>query len=491
VCAVSDDYRVAIVGAGFSGLGVAIRLKEAGLDDFVLLERAADVGGTWRANTYPGCQCDVPSHLYSYSFAPNPSWTRTYAPQAEIWEYLRACVERYGLQTHLRLGVEVRECQWQEEEAQWSIETTDGPTITARVLVAAMGALSEPSLPALTGSERFAGPIFHSAAWRHDVDLRGARVALIGTGASAIQIAPQIQPLVAELTVYQRTPPWILPHSDRAISHFEHALYGALPLAQKVVRWAVAASREALVLGFRHPALGAPGERLARRHLERQVADPWLRDQLRPAYRLGCKRILISNRYYPALTKPNVELVPHGAREIFADAVLADDGVTRPAEVIICATGFRVAAASRRIRGRDGRTLAQHWGGRPGAHKGTTIAGFPNLFVMLGPHTGLGHTSVLLMIESQIDYLLAGLAAMDAGRARSLEPTPQAQRAFETAVRRRARGTVWESGGCASWYLDAGGHSILWPDSAWRFRRALRRFDPQSYLARPYSSNSP
>jgi cation diffusion facilitator CzcD-associated flavoprotein CzcO len=378
----------------------------------------------------------------------------------------------------------VGECSWQEAEGRWLLETAAGP-LSAQILVAATGALSEPSLASLPGAERFEGPLFHSAQWRHDVPLRGARVALLGTGASAIQIAPEIAPEVAELTIYQRTPAWILPHPDRPIGARERALYRSLPVAQRAVRGAVALSREALVLGFRHPPLGRPGEWLARRHLERQVADLALREALRPSYRLGCKRILVSNRYYPALARENVTLVPHAVTEVRARSLLAADGVEREADVVIAATGFRVGGtASHHIRGRDGRTLAAHWAGRPVAHNGTTVAGFPNLFVLLGPHTGLGHTSVLLMIESQISYLLGAVAAMDAQGIAVLEPRADAQAAFVAAVRRRSRKTVWESGGCASWYLDADGHSILWPDTAWSFRRALRRFDAERYLAR-------
>jgi cation diffusion facilitator CzcD-associated flavoprotein CzcO len=478
---VSPDHRVAIVGAGFSGLGAAIRLKAAGIEDFVVLERAAEIGGTWRDNTYPGCQCDVPSQLYCYSFAPNAEWTRTFSSQEEIWSYLRRCVERFGLAPHLRLGVELREARWQQDDAAWTLDTSVG-ILRVNALVAALGALSRPAFPAVRGLRRFEGPLFHSSAWRHDVRLAGARVALIGAGASAIQIAPAIQPLVAELGIYQRTPPWVLPHPDRPIRARERAVYRAVPVTMRARRAAIALARDALVVGFRHPALGRPGELIARRHLERQVADPRLREQLTPDYRFGCKRIVISDRWYPTLTKPNVTLVPHGVTEVRARSLVAADGVERAADVLIAATGFHIgAAAALAIRGRDGRTLAEHWDGQPQAYKGTTVAGFPNLFLLLGPHTGLGHTSVLLMIESQIGYLVGALSLMAERGIATLEPRAQAQAAFEAGVRRRARGTVWETGGCVSWYLDAGGHSVLWPDSAWRFRRALRRFDAAAY----------
>jgi cation diffusion facilitator CzcD-associated flavoprotein CzcO len=487
---VGADQRIAIVGAGFSGLGAAIRLRAAGIEDFIILERAEAVGGTWRDNTYPGCQCDVESHLYSYSFAPNPNWSRTFSRQPEIWDYLRACVARFGLDAHLKLGVEVRQCTWQANERHWLLETSAG-VLTATVLVAAMGALSEPAKLDFPGARDYGGVLFHSAAWRHDVDLSGARVALVGTGASAVQIAPQLAALASELVVYQRTAPWILPHPDRAIGRREQLLYRSFPLVQRAVREALELGREPLVVGFRHPFAGRPLEALARRHLERQVSDPALREQLRPHYRLGCKRVLLSNRYYPALQQPNVTLVPHAVAALSGRSVLAADGIERAADVVVAATGFRVSdpLAAHHIRGRDGRTLAEHWHGSPQAFKGTTIAGFPNLFMLLGPHTGLGHSSVLLMIESQIGYLLGALEAMQRGAIATLEPRPEAQAAFVAAVRRRMRGTVWESG-CESWYLDAGGHSILWPDSARRFKRALRRFDVSSYVARPYSSHS-
>ena len=303
-------HDVVVIGAGFSGLGAAISLKAAGFEDFVVLERETDVGGTWNGNRYPGCQCDVPSNLYCYSFAPHPGWTRTFSHREEIWSYLRDCVDRYKLRPHLRLGSEVAVLAWEEHARRWRVETSDGP-LRARIVIAAMGALSEPALPSIAGIERFGGRLFHSANWPPGLDLRGARVAVLGTGASAVQVIPAIAPDASELTVYQRTPPWVLPHPDRPTSPTERALYRRAPFAQRVVRETIAAARETIVLGLRHPPLLGVGERLGRRHLERQVTDPALRELLRPAYRLGCKRILISNRYYPALTRPNVTLVPH------------------------------------------------------------------------------------------------------------------------------------------------------------------------------------
>jgi cation diffusion facilitator CzcD-associated flavoprotein CzcO len=484
-------HDVVVIGAGFSGLGAAIRLKAAGIEDFAVLERERDVGGTWNGNRYPGCQCDVPSNLYCYSFAPHAGWTRTFSEREEIWSYLRDCVDRYELRPHLRLGVEVAELAWEERARGWRLDTSDG-LMRARIVIAAMGALSEPALPSLAGIEGYGGRLFHSARWPAGLDLRGARVAVLGTGASAVQLIPEIQPDASELTVYQRTAPWVLPHPDRPTSATERALYRRAPFAQRVVRATIAAARETMVLGLRHPALLGAGERLGRRHLERQVADPALRELLRPAYRLGCKRILISNRYYPALTLSNVRLVPHEVTALEPGGVRAADGVLRPADVVIAATGFHVtdSPVSRRIRGRDGRTLAEHWDGSPQAHRGTAIAGFPNLFMLLGPHTGLGHTSVLLMIEAQLGYVLDGIRAMAARGVEVVEPRADAQAEWVAAVRRRARGTVWESGGCSSWYLDRDGHTVLWPDSARRFRRELARFDLAAYRARTYSSRS-
>ena len=355
-----------------------------------------------------------------------------------------------------------------------------------------MGALSEPALPALPGIERFGGRLFHSAHWPEDLDLRGARVAVLGTGASAIQVIPAIQRDVGELTVYQRTAPWVLPHPDRPTSRAERAIYAArrsrsAPSARPSRPRARRSCSACATLRSWVSASGSGDATSSARS-----RTPRCVQLLRPGYRLGCKRILISNRYYPALTRPNVTLVPHEVTALEPGGVLAADGVVRPAEVVIAATGFHVtdSPVARRIRGRDGRTLSEHWNGRPHAHRGTTIAGFPNLFMLLGPHTGLGHTSVLLMIEAQLGYVLDAMRAMAAHGVEVLEPRAAAQAEWVAAVRRRARGTVWESGGCSSWYLDRDGHSVLWPDSARRFRRELARFDLAAYRARTYSSRS-
>jgi len=466
---------------------MAIRLKQSGREDFVILERASDLGGTWRDNTYPGCQCDVESNLYSYSFAPSPTWSRTYAPQAEIWEYLRACAERFGLGEHIRYQHEVQSAAWDESAARWRIETTRGP-FSADVLVAAVGPLSEPSIPAIPGLDEFPGPHFHSAAWNHDVDLTGKRVAVIGTGASAIQLVPRIQPRVAQLHLFQRTPPWVLPHRDRPVGAAARALYGAVPGWQRLVRSGVYWSRELFVRPFMKPSPNSLPERLARGHLEKQVADPSLRARLTPRYAIGCKRILISNDYYPAIQKPNVELVTDDVREVRGRRIVTADGDEREVDVIVLATGFRVTEMlfAQRVTGREGRRLADQWSGSPSAYRGTAVAGFPNLFFLLGPNTGLGHTSVLVMVEAQLRYVIGCLRHLERSGMASLEVRREAQDAFNADVQSRLRDTVWNAGGCRSWYLDpTGRNTTIWPGMTWPFVRRLRRFDPAAYRLYP------
>ena len=478
--------RIAIIGSGFGGLGIAIRLKQRGADDFLIFERDSDVGGTWRDNSYPGCACDVQSHLYSFSFAPNPDWTRSYSRQPEIWAYLKRCAEDFRILPHIRFRHDVREAAWDEGAQLWRIETSQG-RFTASILVMASGALSNPALPELRGLERFRGRAFHSARWQHDYDLTGRRVAVVGTGASAIQFVPEIQPVVSKLYIFQRTPPWIMPRGDRALGERSRRLFRRWPLAQRATREGIYWFRELFFLGFRHLRLSRLIRRFALRHLERSIADPEMRSKLTPAYDIGCKRILVSDDYLPALARPNVELVTAGISEIREDSIVDDEGVERQVDAIIFGTGFRVTdqPLARHIRGSDGRTLAEVWAGSPQAHVGTTVANFPNLFILMGPNTGLGHNSVLYMLEAQIEHLLAALTYMQRHGVSVIEPRPAAQAAYVADVRKRMRGTVWTAGGCASWYLDRTGHnSTLWPDFSWRFRRRVARLRPGEYLMR-------
>lgn len=475
-------FSIAIVGAGFAGLGLAIRLKQCGISDFVVLERAGDVGGTWRDNTYPGCTCDVESHLYSFSFAPNPSWSRMWSPQPEILAYLQGCARRFDIIPHVRFHHTFEGAQWDAGSSQWDIKTSKGK-FQARFLVSAMGALSEPHVPPLPGLSEFEGKFFHSAQWDHQYDLKGKRVAVIGTGASAIQFIPAIQPLVQKLTVFQRTAPWVIPYNNRALTAREKKIFARFPLAQKLWRLRVYLLRELMGVTFRHPRLMGFAERLGRSYLARKVKDPELRRKLTPTFLIGCKRILISRGYYPALTQPNVEVVTEGIQRFTPQGIVATGGKEYSVDAVILGTGFQLAGihAAHAVRGRGGKLLADAWKGSPKAHLGTTVAGFPNFFTLFGPSTGLGHSSVMLMAEAQIDHFLNAYRYAQAKGVAALEPKAEAQEAFAALVDKKMQGTVWTSG-CASWYLDSTGrNSTLWPGSVGSFRRRVRKFRPSEY----------
>jgi cation diffusion facilitator CzcD-associated flavoprotein CzcO len=486
--------RVAVIGAGFAGLGMAIRLREMGIEDFVVLERRDDVGGTWHDNTYPGCQCDVPSHLYSFSFAPNPDWSRTFSMQPEIEAYLRRCARDFDVLDRVRLGCAVGAARWDEDRVCWRLDTSDGE-LEADVVVSAVGALSEPSIPDVPGLERFQGAVWHSAAWDHDHDLTGERVAVIGTGASAIQFVPRIQPDVAQMHVFQRTPPWIMPHPDRRITPLERRLFKRVPALQKLVRDAIYWGRESFVVGFMRPQLMQySAERIARRHLRNQVPERELRHRLKPRYRLGCKRVLLSNDYLPSLRKPNVELVTDGIAEVREHSIVTTDGTEREVDAIIFGTGFKVIdmPVADAVHGRDGKSLAEVWDGTPEAHRGITINGFPNVFMLMGPNTGLGHTSVVFMIESQIAYIEGALKAMEERDANVVEVRREAQEASNREVQRRLKGSVWNTGGCASWYLDdQGRNATIWPGFTFTYKRDTMRFDAEAYTLAKAPVTSP
>jgi cation diffusion facilitator CzcD-associated flavoprotein CzcO len=479
-----QDVQIAIIGSGFGGIGTAIRLRQEGIEDFTIFERADDVGGVWRDNTYPGCACDVQSHLYSLSFVPNPDWTRSFSPQAEIWDYLRRCARDYNLLPHIRFGHSVTEAVWEHDLQRWRIETSGG-TCLASVLISAAGSFSEPELPKLTGLETFKGRVFHSSRWDHQFELERSRVAVIGTGASAIQFVPAIQPQVAKLYVFQRTAPWIVKRHDRAFVRLERQIFRRFPPAQRAMRALIYSFREVIGFAFRHPWAMRLLQPLARRHLKRSVADPVLRAKLTPNYLMGCKRVLISNDYFPALTKSNVELVTAGIAEVREHSVVDNEGIERAVEAIIFGTGFHVSdfPFARRVRGRDGRTLSEVWAGSPKALAGTMVTGFPNLFLLPGPNTGLGHSSVVYMLEAQIEHVLSAVRYMQRHNIVTMEARPEAQAAYVAKVDKNMRGTVWTSGGCLSWYLDkTGRNSTLWPIDSWRFRRRLARFAPDEYV---------
>ncbi len=478
------QLRVVVIGAGFAGIAMATALRERGVHDFVVIERGDDVGGTWRDNTYPGAACDVPSHLYSFSWALNPDWSRAYSPQPEIWEYMRDVARRKGVYPHCVFGAELLDAKWDAAENRWRISTTKGDFV-AQALVSGAGALCEPANPHIAGLESFAGTTFHSSRWNHDIDLAGKRVAVIGTGASAIQFVPEIVGTVAHLDVYQRTAPWVIPRNDRAFRKSERWMFRHVPGLQRLMRTGIYWARELFVLGFaKNPKLTKPAARIAARHLENQVHDPALRERLRPSFTIGCKRILISNDWYPALQQPNVDLVSDPIAAVEPDAVVTADGARHRADVIIFATGFHVTdmPIAQHIRDDSGVSLAKHWQAGAAAHRGTTVAGFPNLFFIVGPNTGLGHTSMIFMIESQVSYIDQALQNMADNNLLAIEPTPAAQERYNADLQRKLSRSVWNTGGCASWYLDAHGRNTsIWPDFTFRFRQQTAAFDLQEY----------
>ncbi|MFC9473042.1 flavin-containing monooxygenase [Nocardia sp. NPDC056952] len=476
--------HVAIVGTGFGGIATAVRLRRGGITDIALLERADEVGGVWRDNDYPGAAVDVQSNLYSFSFAPNPRWRNTFAKQPELFAYLKTVTDTEGLRDHLLLNCEVRRLEWDEAEKLWWMETSQGPR-TARHVVVATGVLADPVVPELAGSETFGGASFHSARWKHDFDVRGKRVAVVGTGPSAVQFVPAIQPDVAHMTVFQRTPAWVAPRHDQEIGTISRALYRRFPIVQNLERLRIYLQREWHVVAFRNPALMALPERGARRHLAAQVKDPELRDKLLPEFRFGCKRVMVSDEYLRSLDQSNVDLNTDGIREITATGVIDNTGREHAVDAIIFGTGFRTSRLplTDRIFDAAGRTMAQAWGTSPTAYLGTTVTGFPNIYLIHGPNIGLGHTSVIHMFESQANYIAGAISYLADHDLAAVEPTETAQDEFTADVERLGAGTVWTSGGCTSWYLNEDGRNTnIWPGSTFDFRRRTLRFDPTRHL---------
>lgn len=479
------DVHVLVVGGGFAGIGLTIRLHQAGIRDFLIAERSADIGGTWRDNDYPGCTCDIPSTLYSFSFAPNPAWTWSFASRDEILSYLHECVRRWQLADRISLNTEVLSAKWDDDARRWQVETSRGP-VTATFLVAATGPFDQPAVPALPGLDEFTGTAFHSARWEHGHDLTARRVAVIGTGASSVQIVPAVAELAKSVQVYQRTPAWVMPKKTRPAGALRRGLFRAVPATQRMLRAFQYWTREL-------PALAVGGNRVllamlegqGRAHLRAQVPDPELRRRLTPDFRIFCKRVLLSDDFYPALTRPHVELVDNPIARVTADGIVTADGTSRQADTIIFATGFTVTdpPITHRLYGRGGGSLAETWRAQGrAAYLGTCVSGFPNLFLFTGPHAGTSHTSLLVMIEAQAGYITDALRTAVAGAVEVIEVRPRVQHRFMAAAGDAVGRTVSVTGGCTSYYLDADGHNTtLWPGASWRFRRRARRFDAESY----------
>ena len=477
-----EQVKTVIVGAGFSGLGMGIELLNRGDRDFVILEKSPVIGGTWRDNVYPGCTCDVPSLLYSYSFETDVAWSRPFAPQPEIQQYTLHVAKKYGLEPYIRLDSEAQEIRWDDERAVWQV-TTPHTTFEAKFLVAAQGPLHQPRIPAIPGLEDFDGPVFHSAQWDHDVDLTGKRVAVIGSGSSAIQFVPEIQPDVGELVLFQRTAPWVLPRGNEPLSDRAQAALKWAPV-RSVLRQAIYGGTELIQIGQRNPAVMDKVADLARWQLERQVDDPQLREALTPNWTLGCKRMLFSKTWYPALTADNARVIPHGLERVEGNTLVGSDGSEAEVDVVILGTGFHVSDASlpMRVFGRGGKSLSDVWDGTPTGYLGTSVHGFPNAFLMLGPNLGNGHGSVFVILEAQTAYIADCMRQVAERGIRTFDVRQAPQVKWNEAVQAGLEGTVWNAGGCDSWYIDGTGtNSAIYPWTTIDMRRRMQRFDLTAY----------
>lgn len=480
------DVEVLILGAGLCGIAAGVGLRKAGFEDFVIIERSAQVGGTWHHNRYPGCAVDVPTHVYSFSFALNPDWDRVFALQHELERYLVDVAREHGLDEKVQLRTEVLDAAWDDEDERWTVATSAG-IYRARAFVIAPGPLHEAVTPSFPGLDRFTGIAFHSSTWPADVDLAGRHVVAIGTGASAIQFLPSIQPQVASLTVLQRTPSWVMPKPDWSVSPRTKRALRRFPALMRLARWTMWAPMDAGLLAItRHPRVARWSSLISRAHLRHSVPDRATRRALTPDYAVTCKRIGLSNDYFRTFAAPNVELVTSPAAEVRERAVITADGREITCDTIIYGTGFRTLQnhpVNERVRGRDGRTLAEVWDGSPKAYLGTSIAGFPNAFMMFGPN--IGTISGFVMAEAQTAYIAGALRAMHERALSSIDVRPEAQQAFVDAVDAALEGSTFTHGGCTSYYLDHTGRvALAWPWTMARMRRRLGRFDLAPYAVR-------
>jgi cation diffusion facilitator CzcD-associated flavoprotein CzcO len=481
----TTDLPIAIIGAGFAGIGMAIRLKQAGIDSFTMFERAGEIGGTWRDNTYPGAACDVPSHAYSLSFEQHPGWTHRYSPSSEIQGYLLGLVEKWRLRDHLRLRAAVTSARFDERAGTWTLTTETGEAVTARVVVSCVGGLVDPALPDIPGLGTFAGTTFHTARWNHECPLAGRRVGVIGTGASAVQVVPSIAPEVAHLTVFQRTPAWVVPKRDRVYSERLRRLLARFPVllhASRTLHYLASELWGPMII-LDAPRLSAIGERLSLMHLRQQVKDPVLREKLTPHFQLGCKRILVSDDYWASFERPNVSLVTERIERVEPEGVRTTDGTLHPLDALVLATGFALglATAPFPVTGRGGRTLDDAWRDGAVAYKGMTVSGFPNWFILMGPNTGPGHTSVLVYTEAQIAHTLGAIQVLRKNGVRYVDVRQDVQDRYNAGIQGRMKHTVWGSG-CHSWYLSPdGSNHALFPGLAAEYVLRARRFRPSDY----------
>lgn len=477
--------KILIVGSGFAGLGLAAQLKRRGVTDFRIIERAGDVGGTWRDNLYPGSQCDVPSHLYSYSWRPKSDWSRVFAPAPEIWEYLRDCARDEGVLPHIDFDTEMLECRWSESDALWHVDTSQGD-YTANVLIAAMGHLADEKVPNIPGIESFTGDWFHSSNWNHDIDLDGKRIGVVGTGASAIQIIPQMAERASHLVVFQRSAPYLIPRPDRPYTDGEIRRFQrdpeAIPELRSDMFWGM---ENNYAQRRRIPRYIDEARTQSLKYLADSVPDETLRTKLTPDYEIGCKRVLISNDYYPTFLRPHVSLEPSALASIDGSSAISADGQRFDLDVLIFATGFEAVEPpfAKRIYGRDGILMSEQWRDGMQAFASTTVHNFPNLFMMNGPNTGLGHNSVIYIVESQINYILGAIEFLDRQDVHVVEPRIDAEAEYVGFITDRSAGTIWLTGGCSNWYVDYRSNrlTVTWPDFAFAFRDANGDFDQASY----------
>ncbi|CAF2349170.1 unnamed protein product [Rotaria sp. Silwood2] len=484
-----DEYYALIIGSGFSGLGMAIKLKELGTENFIVIERHGHVGGTWYANKYPGCACDVPSNLYSFSFEPNPNWSYFFGRQSEIGDYLEHCTDKYDIRQHIKFHTTVTKLKWIDDKQVWQITIESNhqeKQVYARFVIAGYGPLSNASYPTdIPGIDKFQGQMCHTAEWDKTIDFINKRVAVIGTGASAIQTVPEVQKAgVTQLLVFQRTPPWIIPRADRIVTKIEKQLFARFPIIQKFIRSLVYWVRESTVLSFTYRLpVRFINEELVKFNLRRQVKDKDLRKKLTPAYDLGCKRVLLSNDWYSSIQQPNVKVVTDRIQEIKSNSIVTRDGDEYPVDIIIWSTGFQVQNFSLPVYGTNNCSLKEKWSETFQAFRGVTVPSFPNLFFLLGPNTGLGHNSILVMIEAQINYTAEALLYMDENNIQMLDVKQKVHDEYNQNIQSKLKKTVWQSGGCYSWYQDAkGNNTAIWPGFTWTYILFMKHFDPKNYI---------